>query len=122
MRCEIQECGKCQPCRIFIENTLAVEITMSASKTQAAIFKSKFGFKQHDKVLRKEQSLGLRLKRLFPSENIIEKYFALPYRTDFTFKKHMLVVKIDEKRHNGRPPNYERERQEDLKKVGYYFI
>ena len=33
MRCEIQECGKYQPCRMFIENTLAVEITMSAVKT-----------------------------------------------------------------------------------------
>ena len=122
MRSEIQECGKYQPCRIFIENTLAVEITMSAVKTQAAIFKSKFGVKQHDKVLRKQQSLGLRLKKLFPSEDIIEEYFALHYRTDFTFKKHMLVVEIDEKGHNERPPNYEKERQEDLEKVGYYFI
>ena len=122
MRCEIQECGKYQPCRMFIENTLAVEITMSAVKTQAAIFKSKFGVKQHDKVLRKQQSLGLRLKKLFPSEDIIEEYFALHYRTDFTFKKHMLVVEIDEKGHNERPPNYEKERREDLEKVGYYFI
>ena len=40
MRCEIQECGKYQPGRIFIKNTLAVEITMSAVKTQAPIFKS----------------------------------------------------------------------------------
>ena len=34
----------------------------------------------------------------------------------------MLVVEIDEKVHNKRPPNYEKERQEDLEKVGYYFI
>ena len=40
MRCKIQECGKYQPCRIFTKNTLAVEITMSAVKTQAPIFKS----------------------------------------------------------------------------------
>ena len=53
MRCEIQECGKYQPCRTFIKNPLAVEITMSAVKTQAAILKSKFGVKQHDKVLLK---------------------------------------------------------------------
>ena len=53
MRCEIQECGKFQPCRKFIENTLAAEITMSAVKTQAVIFRDKFGVKQHDKVLRK---------------------------------------------------------------------
>ena len=67
MRCEIQECGKYQPCRKFTENTLAAEITMSAVKTQAVIFRDKFGVKQHDKVLCKQQSLGLRLKRSFPS-------------------------------------------------------
>ena len=97
--------------RNTIENTLAVEITMIAIKTQAAIFKSKFGVNQHDKVLRKQQSLGLRLKKLFPNENIIEEYFALHYRTDFTFKKLMLVVKIDEKEHVDRHPDYEKKRQ-----------
>ena len=51
MSCQIQECGKYQPCKIFIKNTLAVEITMSSIRTHAAIFKSKFGVNQHDKVL-----------------------------------------------------------------------
>ena len=86
---------------------LAVEIIMSAVKTQSAIFKSKFGVNQHDKVLRKQQSLGLRLKKLFSNENIIEEYFALHYRTDFTFKKHILVVEIDEKGHFDRDPDYD---------------
>ena len=52
MRSEIQECGKYQPCRTFIKNTLAVEITMCSVKTQTAIFKGEFGVNQHDKVLR----------------------------------------------------------------------
>ena len=107
---------------MFIENTLAVEITMSAVKTQAIIFRDKFGVKKHDKVLHKQQSMGLRLKKLFSSEDIIEGYFALHHRTDFTFKKHVLVVEIDEKGHNERPPNFEKERHEDLEKVGYYFM
>ena len=119
MRCEIQECGKYQPCRMFIENTLAVEITMSAVKTQAVIFREKFGVNQHDKVLRK-QSLGLRLKKLFPNENIIEEYFALHCRTDFIFKKDMLVVEIDEKRHVNRNPYYKRKRQKELEKLDYH--
>ena len=50
MRCKIQECGKYQPCRMFIENTLALKITLSTVKTQAVIFRDKFGVKQHDKV------------------------------------------------------------------------
>ena len=53
MRSEIQEWGKYQPCRTFIKNTLAVEITLCSVKTQAAIFKGEFGVNQHDKVLRK---------------------------------------------------------------------
>ena len=65
MRCEIQECGKFQPCRIFIKNTLSAKITMSSVKTQVAVFKSKFGVNQHNKALRKQQSLGLRLKNYF---------------------------------------------------------
>ena len=71
MRCEIQERGKYQACRMSIENTLAVEITMNAAKTQAAIFKIKFGVNQYDNVLHKYQPLGLRLRKLFPNENII---------------------------------------------------
>ena len=97
MRCEIQKCGNYQPCRIFIKNTLAVEITMSSVKVQPAIFRGKFGVNKHNKVLRKQQSLGLRLKKLFPNEDIIDEYSALHYKTDFIFKKHMLVVEINEK-------------------------
>ena len=122
MRCRIQECGKYQPCRIFIKNTLAVEITVSSVKTQAVIFRDKFVVNQHDKVLRKKQSLGLRLKKLFPNEDIIEEYFALHYRTDFTFKKHMLVVEIDEKGHVERDPDYEKKTQKELEKLGYYLF
>ena len=122
MRCKLQKCDKYQPCRMFVENTLAVEITMSSVNRQAAIFKNKFGVNQHDKVLRKQQSLGLRLKKLFPSEDIIEEYFAVNYRTDFIFKKRMLVVEIDEKWHVDRKPDYKRKRWKDQEKVGYYFI
>ena len=122
MRCEIQECGKYQPFRMFIENTLAVEITMSAAKKQAAIFKSKFGVNQHDKILQKQQSLGLRLKLLFPNENITEEYFDFHYRTDFTFKNHMLVAEIDEKGYVDRHADYEKKREKEQEKLGYYLI
>ena len=76
MRCEIQDSGNYQPCRIFIENTLAVELIMNSVKTQAAIFRDIFGVNEHDKVLRKQQSLGLRLKKLSRNEDIIEEYFV----------------------------------------------
>ena len=108
MRCEIQECAKYQPCRNFIINTLAVEITMSSVKTEAAVFRDKFGVNQHDKVLRKQQSLGLRLKKLSQSEGIMEEYSGLHYRTDFIFEKHQLLVEIDKKGHVDRDLDYEK--------------
>ena len=107
---------------MFIENAWAVDITMSSVKTQAAIFKSRFGVKEHDKVLRRRQSLGLRQSKLFPSEGIIKESSVLNYRTDFTFKKHMLVVEIDEKVNADTDPDYEKKRQKDLEKIDYYFI
>ena len=61
---------------------------MSSIKIKTLILRDKFGVNQHDKVLRKQQSLGLRLKKLFPNEEITEKYSALHYRT-------YLVVEID---------------------------
>ena len=54
MRCDIRDCGNYQPCKMFIENSVAVDIAMSSVKTKAAIFRSKFGVNQRDIVLRKQ--------------------------------------------------------------------
>ena len=61
---------------------------------------------------------------MVPSEGIIEEYFPLHYRTDYSFKKRMPVVKTDEKdwEDDDRDPEYKRKRQKDLEKVGYCFI
>ena len=71
---------------------------------------------QHDIVLRRQQSLGLRLKKLFLNKDIKE-YFAL-----ITIEENKLVVEIDERDHDDRDPDYERRRQKELEILGYYFI
>ena len=76
MRSKIQQCGKYQPCRMFIKNTLAVEIIMSAVKMQGAIFREKFGVNRHDKVLHKQESLGLRTKKLFQKEIFCSRFIG----------------------------------------------
>ena len=44
--------------------------------------------------------MSLRLKKkLFLNDDTIEEYYALYYRTDITFKKHMLVEEIGGKGH-----------------------
>ena len=52
----------------------------------------------------------------------MEEYSALQYRTDFTFKKHILVVEIEEKRRVDRDPDFERKRQKELEKLDYHLI
>ena len=95
---------------------------MSSVKTQAVILRDGFGVIQHHNVLRKQQSLGLRLKKLFPSEAIEEEQFTLHYRTDFKFKNHMLMLETDEKGYVDRDPDYKRNRQKELENCGYYLI
>ena len=55
MRYEIQDCGNYHPWIVFVENILAVQLTMTAKKSQAAISKAKFGVNQNGIVLCKQQ-------------------------------------------------------------------
>ena len=41
MRCDIQDRGNYQPCRMFIENSVAKDITMNSVKAKVAISRSK---------------------------------------------------------------------------------
>ena len=66
--------------------------------------------------------MGSRLKKLFQNKDIIEEYFALHCRTDFIFKKHILVVEFDKKGHIDSDPDYESKRQKELEDLGYHLI
>ena len=66
--------------------------------------------------------MGLRLTKLFQNEDMIEEYFALLDSTDFTFKKHELVVQINEKWPADKNLDYERRTQKELEKLRYNFI
>ena len=101
----------------LLKNTLAIEITMSSVKTQTAIFRHEFAVNQHDKVLHEQESIDLRLNKLFSNEEIIKEYSALHYGTGFAFKKNMLVVETDEKGHVDRDPNYEKKDEKIEKKL-----
>ena len=119
--CEIEECGNYQHSVIFIENVLAVKITMISVKKPAANFRDKFRVNEHDKLLRKEQSMRSRLKTLFPNDDIEEKHSSLHFITDFKFKSRMLMIEIDEK---GCVTGIQimKKRQKELEDCGYYLI
>ena len=61
---------------MFIQNVLAVQLRITAKKTQTATFKAKFGVIQHDIVLRRQQLLGLRFKILFSKQRHKRRIFC----------------------------------------------
>ena len=63
----------------------------------------------------KQQSIGLRLRKNFSSEEVIEDFSALNYLTDFYFPKYKLAVEVDELGHKDRDQTKENKRQKDLK-------
>ena len=69
----------------------------------------------------KQQSIGLRLRKLFSSEEVTEDFSALNYLIDFYFPKYKLAIEVDEleikpkKPHKDRDQTKENKRQKDLK-------
>ena len=64
----------------------------------------------------KQESIGLRLKKTFSGEEIIEDFSALNYLIDFYFPKYKLAVEIDELGHADRDSVKENKRQTEIVK------
>ena len=76
-RREIQDCEDFQPCRKFIAEELAVHLIIDIKTVKAAELEIKLGFKQVDPLMSTQESIGLRLKKTFLSEKIIEDFSTL---------------------------------------------
>ena len=65
-------------------------------------------------MMSKQESIGLRLKKTFLDEEIIEDFSALNYLIDFYFPKYKLAVEIDELGHADRDSVKENKRQTEI--------
>ena len=61
----------------------------------------------------KQQSIGLRLRKLFPNEDIIEDFSALYYLIDYYFPKCKLALEVNELGHKDRDQIKENKKQKD---------
>ena len=61
----------------------------------------------------KQQSIGLRLRKLFPNEDIIEDFSALYYLIDYYFPKRKLALEVNELGHKDRDQIKENKEQKD---------
>ena len=76
----------------------------------------KLGFKLHDVINTKEQTIINSIKDTFEGENIQTQYSVLGYRIDLYFYEYKLAIEVDELGHTNRNINNEIERQKALEK------
>ena len=91
-RCKIQNCEDYQPCRKFIAEELAIHLILDTKTVKVGELKIKLGFNQLDPIMTKQQSIGVRLRKLFPNEEIIEHFSALHYLIDYNFPKCKFAI------------------------------
>ena len=90
-RQELQNCGKYQPCRKSLREDFAVQIILDCRTTLAVGFKNRLGFNQHDPIMTQEQSVLIKIRAIFSTEEIIFQHHVLSYRIDAYFPKYKLV-------------------------------
>ena len=76
----------------------------------------KLGFKLHDVINTKEQTIINSIKDTFERENIQNQYSVLGYRIDLYFHEYKFAIEVDQLGHTNRNINNEIERQEALEK------
>ena len=89
---------------------------MDCRTDKSCSLKKNLGFKLHDVINTKEQTITNSIKDMFEGENVQTQYSVLGYRTDLYFHKYKLASEVDELGHTDRDINNEIERQKALEK------
>ena len=107
---------KKQPNRRFLHNDLALKVIMDCRTDKSCNFKRKLGFKVHDVINTKEQTVLEPIKNAFEGEDMQSQYSVLDYRIDLYFHEYKLAIAVDELGHADRNFSDEIERQKALEK------
>ena len=107
---------------IYIHENFALSIIMDCRTPTSIEFRSKLGFKQHDLIMTKEQTLLTRIMTIFTHEKILLQHSALNYRFFFYFPKHKLAIEADEKGHKDKDEHRKVYRKPIEKYFGCKFI
>ena len=124
-RCEIQDCEDFQPCRKLIAEKLTIHLIIDIKTVKAGELKTRLGFNQLDPIMTKQQSIGLRIRKTFPNEKIIEDFYVkkFDYMIYFYLSKRKLTIEVHELGHKDRKSEKENTRQKEIEKcLGCAFI
>ena len=115
-RYELVDKPKKEPNRRFLRSDLALKAIMDCRADEPCNLKRNLGFRLHDGINTKEQTVKNSIKDAFEGENIQTQCSVLGYRIDLYFHKQKLAIKVDELGHADRNLSYEIERQKVLDK------
>ena len=100
-----------QPHRRFLRNDLALKIIMNCRTDESCTFKRNLGFRLHDVINTKEQTVINSIKDAFEGEDMQTQYIVIGYRIDLYFHKYKLAIEVDKLGHSDRNIDYEIQRQ-----------
>ena len=105
-----------QPHRNVLHIDLVLKIINDCRTDESCNLKRNLGFKLHDVINTKEQTIINSIKAAFEGENIQTQYSVLGYRIDLYFHEYKLAIEVDELGHADRNVNNEIERQRALER------
>ena len=105
----IKDCGRVKKCSDGVNRV--------EKENQRENFRSLLGFKENDIFQRKEYSITLKIKKVFPNEIINEQYKANKYFIDLIFPVRKLGIEIDKNGDMDRCEIKEQEKQEIIKSL-----
>ena len=89
---------------------------MDCRTDESCNLKRNLGFRLHDVINTKEQTVINSIKDAFEGEDMQTQYTVIGYRIDLYFHKHKLAIEVDELGHADRNLSNEIERQKALEK------
>ena len=108
---------------MYAHEGVIIPVIMHCRTPESCKFKRYLGFKLHDVISCKEQTVLESIKDTFEGENIQTQYTVIGYRTDLYFHEYKLAIEVDELVHNDRNIDYEIQRQGAIEKeLGCVFI
>ena len=115
-RYELVDKARKQPNRSFLRSYLALKVIMDCRIDESYNLKRNLGFRLHDVVNTKEQTVINSIKDAFEVEDMQTQYSVFCYLIDLYFHKHKLTTEVDEWGHADRNLSNETERQKALEK------
>ena len=100
----------------FLHIDLALKVIMDCRTDESCNLKRNLGFRLHDVINTKEQTVINSIKDAFEGEDMQTQYTVIGYRIDLYFHEYKLAIEVDELGHNDRNIDYEIQRQKALKR------